>query len=175
MAHFWNIDAAGCWVATPVGDTPAVINNSVEFVKSDDIAARAVEHAYVRRLANPVETWALLCPPHSDVRVNGEFVPLGLTILSDRDELRMPAQSVRFFSTETLARVEAFPEDARGFCPRCKLALTPGSAAVRCPGSCGLWHHMSDEMPCWTYAPTCAGCEHNTAMDAGFKWTPEDL
>ena len=174
MAHFWDIDTAGCWVATPVGDTRAAIDISVELVKSDHIAAGAVEHARVWRLTNSPETWALVCPPYSDVRVNGERVPLGLTILSDRDELRIPGLPVRFFSTETLAYVEAFPESAGGFCPRCKQPIEPGSSAVRCPG-CRLWHHASDDLPCWTYAPVCAGCEHSTAMDACFKWTPEKL
>lgn len=150
MAHFWNRDAAGDWVATPVDAT------------------------LVRRVAGPQETWALLCPPSSDARVNGERVPLGLAILADRDELRITGHPVRFFSTETLAHVEVFPEGAGGFCPRCKQEITSGSVVVRCPG-CGLCHHASDELPCWTYAGTCAGCTQDTAMDAGFTWTPENL
>jgi hypothetical protein len=173
MAHVWNTDEAGCWVATPVGDALPLVNDAVKIVAAGHAAAATLEHAYLRRLAGALEAWAIVCPPQSDVRVNGERVPLGLAILSDRDELRVPGQPVRFFSTETIAHVEAFPEDAGGYCPRCKQPIEPESAVVRCPG-CGLWHHASDDLPCWSYSTTCAGCAHATAMDAGFKWTPED-
>ena len=158
MAHLWNIEDEGGWVAAPI-----------------DEAFALVEKVILTRLANPPETWALLCPPQSDVRLNGLPVPLGLAVLADRDELRIPGESARFFSTETLARVEACPDTAaHSFCPRCKQAIESGSAAVRCPG-CGLWHHSSDDLPCWSYAPTCAGCSQETALNAGFRWTPEEL
>jgi len=123
---------------------------------------------------NPADTWALLCGAKQPVRVNGLPVPLGLTVLSDRDEIRLPRFFARF-STETQAHVEPFPESAtRGFCPRCKQRIEAGTPAVCCP-SCGLWHHASADLPCWSYAPTCAACVQRTAMDAGFRWTPEDL
>ena len=80
-----------------------------------------------------------------------------------------------YFSTETLARIEPLSEeDATGCCPRCKQGLTAGQPAVKCPG-CGVWHHQSDELPCWTYAERCAICGGSTALDAGFSWTPEEL
>ena len=100
---------------------------------------------------------------------------LGIVALSDRDEIRPADGLPLFFSTETLARVEPFPASgARGFCPRCKQHIEPGTPAVRCPG-CSLWYHMSDEFPCWTYAPQCSACPQETALDADFRWTPEDL
>jgi hypothetical protein len=140
-----------------------------------DALALLDEAVFLGRLADSPETWAILCPPQSELRVNGEPVPLGVAVLADRDELRVPGHAARFFSTETLARVESFPESSGGgCCPRCKLTIEAGSPAVRCP-ACGLWHHSTDEMPCWIYAPTCAGCAQNTAPDAGFRWTPEDL
>jgi hypothetical protein len=104
-------------------------------------------------------------------------------ILSDRDELRWPvahdasgaAPHPLFFSTERLAAVAPYPAgDRRGSCPRCKQLLTVGDAAVRCP-SCGLWHHATDELPCWTYGEHCAACQQVTSLDAGFQWTPEEL
>jgi hypothetical protein len=133
----------------------------------------AASSVQLRRVANPPDTWALITSSPA-LRLNGAQVPLGLAILEDRDEIRLPAVHA-WFSTETQAQVEPFPPSAtRGFCPRCKQAIDPGSSAVRCPG-CGLWHHASDDLPCWTYAPTCAACAHTTDLDAGFRWTPEDL
>jgi hypothetical protein len=176
MAHFWSMDDSGRWLATQITRELA-LNDSLDVIEASVVCALPAEQALLRRLAHPPETWAVLCPPHSALRVNGELVPLGLTVLSDRDEISLPGQPVRFFSTETVAQVEPFPHDtASGCCPRCKLPIGAGSPAVRCP-SCGLWHHSSaeDEMPCWGYAPTCAGCSQPTALDAGFRWTPEDL
>ena len=175
MAHLWKMEDEGGWVATPVGDAFALLDDAAHLVEAGHSAAALIEHASLRRLANPPETWALLCAPQSDVRLNGLPVPLGLAVLADRDELRIPGHLVRFFSTESLAHVEACPDTtADSFCPRCKQAIEHGSAAVRCPG-CGLWHHASDDLPCWSYAPTCAGCSQDTALNAGFRWTPEEL
>ena len=175
MAHLWNQDDSGDWVATAVGEALASQSKALGAGVTSLDEVMAQEQALLRRLANPHETWAVLCPPRSDVRVNGEPVPLGLAILSDRDELRVPGRPVRYFSTETIARVERYPgTTGGGFCPRCKQPIESGSAAVRCP-ACGLWHHSAGELQCWTYGPTCAGCAQDTAMDAGFRWTPEDL
>src|SRR5688572_9497796 len=101
MAHLWKQDDLGKWVTTPVDD--------------DAIARWGVA---VMRIESPLETWALLVPPASLMRLNGEHVPLGFAVLSDRDELHLPGDSLRFFSSETLARVEPSPDDAGGFCPR---------------------------------------------------------
>jgi hypothetical protein len=162
MAHFWTTDEHGEFLPTRVDD--------------DGAATRDLDASVcLRRVATTPESWVLLCPAESGARVNGESVPLGLVVLSDRDELRLPGRPPRFFSTETLARVEPFPETLRGgYCPRCKQTIDCGSAAVRCP-SCGLWHHASGDLPCWTYAPTCAACAQDTDPDAGFRWTPGEL
>jgi hypothetical protein len=93
----------------------------------------------------------------------------------DRDEILLHGVGRCYFSTETLARIEPLSEEsATGCCPRCKQGMTAGEPAVRCPG-CGVWHHQSDELPCWTYAERCAICGGSTALDAGFSWTPEEL
>jgi hypothetical protein len=134
----------------------------------------AQEQILLLRLANPPETWALVGGPER-VRVNGSPLLLGLAVLDDRDELQVSAEHTLFFSTERIVKVEPYPNSgARGFCPRCKLSIESGSQAVRCP-RCSLWHHQGDEMPCWTYSATCAVCAQPTALDAGFRWTPEDL
>ena len=179
MAHLWKPNEAGCWMAIPLDDAPASVAAAPEqrlHVGGDD--AFAADGVSLKRFAGSPEAWAVLCPPSSALRVNGEPVPLGLAVLTDRDELRVAGHLARFFfSSETIAHVESFPEDRnRSFCcPRCKLAIEPGSPVVRCPG-CGLFHHSSDEMPCWGYASTCAGgCGQDTSSNAGFRWTPEDL
>jgi hypothetical protein len=175
MAHIWNIDKSGQWSATPAGDALELLDCARDLVAVSVDATRALENLHLRRLAHPPETWALLCTPQSDVRVNGMPVPLGLAILSDRDELRVPGTDPQFFCTESLPQVEPFPDSAgRGLCPRCKQSIDSGCSAVRCPG-CGLWHHATAELPCWTYSDTCAGCAQITSADAGFRWTPEDL
>jgi hypothetical protein len=129
------------------------------------------------------DTWALFAGPTARPLVNGLPSPIGLVILSDRDEIRWlsshdpsgsPAHPL-FFSTERLASIAPYPAgERRGLCPRCKQPLTPGDAAVRCPG-CGLWHHATDALKCWTYGEHCAACQQTTSLDAGFQWTPEDL
>jgi hypothetical protein len=158
MAHLWDLDEHNQLVAARVDDGALVFG-----------------HARLHSVAGPPDAWVLLCPVDAGVHVNGEPVPLGLVVLSDRDELRIPGQPPRFFSTETIACVELFPETTRGgCCPRCRQTIECGTSAVCCP-SCGLWHHASHELPCWTYAPTCAACAQDTSPDAGFRWTPEEL
>ena len=116
------------------------------------------------------ENWVLT----GDARVNGMPLLTGIRVLRDRDELEVNGVHA-FFSTETLALVEPMPRgDKRVFCPRCKQGIESESAAVRCP-RCRVWHHQSDDLPCWTYAERCALCDQPTALDAGYRWTPEEL
>ena len=119
--------------------------------------------------------WHLLAPPHREVWLNGLPVLAGVRTLCDRDEIRTDAGDTFFFSTEELAAVTALPAgDATIMCPRCRQQVETGTSAVRCP-QCNLWHHQSDTLPCWTYAPTCAMCPQPSALDAGFQWTPTEL
>ncbi len=160
MAHLWRERGPDGWAPTPlVGDRIGLGCSSA-----------------LRRLGDANgAAWMLLAAPAARVLVNGLPLAIGAVVLSDRDEIRLPSGSPLYFSTETLAVVAPFPESGpRGFCPRCKQSIAPGSPAVRCP-SCGLYHHSSEDLACWTYGPQCAGCSHDTALDAGFRWTPEDL
>jgi hypothetical protein len=71
--------------------------------------------------------------------------------------------------------VSPMPETPRGMmCPRCRQRIEKETLAVRCP-QCGLWHHQSEELPCWTYSSTCAMCPQPSALDAGYQWTPTEL
>ena len=108
----------------------------------------------------------------TEVRVNGIAVAGGLRVLADRDEVVVHGER-RYFSTEQLA--EAVPCPARNAaleCARCRQAIEAGSRAVRCP-RCGVWHHESVALPCWTYADTCAVCPQPTDLSTGYRWTPE--
>ncbi len=117
--------------------------------------------------------WALLCAG-ARVAVNGVPLELGLRVLRERDEIRI-GRSYLFFSEEEQAGVVSFPRDRERLrCARCRQWIEPEDMAVACPG-CGLWHHQGDKYACWIYEPTCAGCDQPTSLDAGLRWTPEDL
>lgn len=119
--------------------------------------------------------WLLLASRQSNVRINAVPLPLGLRLLSDRDEIQTAWGHHSFYSTEELAEAKSFPGAAQpAFCPRCRQEIERHSRAVRCPG-CGIWHHATDSLPCWSYSETCALCSQTTALDAGFRWTPEAL
>lgn len=122
------------------------------------------------------QRWVLLVAAASGMRVNGEPVVLGIRTLGDKDEIRMPGGVQTFFSIETLARVERFPGlgEQRCFCPRCKQAIVHGSLAIRCP-QCRVWHHHSEDLPCWSYGEHCAVCDQLSTLNADYRWTPEDL
>jgi len=120
------------------------------------------------------ESWALAADSGTAARINGALVVAGLGVLSDRDELRVNGSASMYFSTERLAVVEPFHGSGTPVCcGRCRQQLSEGDPAVRCPG-CGVWYNQSAEYPCWTYHDTCAFCPQPTALDAGFRWVPED-
>jgi hypothetical protein len=124
------------------------------------------------------DSWALLASLLARPLVNGLPIHHGIAVLSDRDEIRHAPgcdSTPVYFSTERLAVVVAYsPAGRLGLCPRCKQAIGPGEDAVRCPG-CGVWHHSTTALPCWTYGDQCAACDHPTSIEAGFRWTPEVL
>lgn len=160
MAHLWTEAESGEWTPSTLAGDARTLNRDVSLRRIDETVG---------------EHWALLSAPAARVFVNGFPVCLGTIVLADRDEIRVAGNPVLFYSTETLAAVEPFHASGlRGFCPRCKQSIESGSPAVRCP-SCGLWHHASADLPCWTYAPQCAACPHDTALGTGFRWTPEEL
>ncbi|MGB9620632.1 MAG: hypothetical protein ACPL7K_09490, partial [Armatimonadota bacterium] len=125
-----------------------------------------------RQIDGPV----LLSGPEAGVQVNGKPDRLGICVLQDRDELFFTDSRTRIYYTrETPASVTSFPGSDREIrCARCTAPLEPGNPSVRCPG-CGLWYHESEELPCWTYAQTCAECGALTSLDGSYTWTPEDL
>ena len=121
------------------------------------------------------EVWTLLVSRASEATVNGTPLLSGMRVLRDRDEIIVGGTDRLYFSTERLARVEPFPgADQPIVCPRCKQEIEKGMSSVRCPG-CGILHHQTEKLPCWTYNKFCTMCDQTTSLDGGFRWTPEDV
>ena len=122
------------------------------------------------------DKWMLFASGHqARVSVNGASLGIAMRCLTDKDEIHV-GDSIMFFSTEQLARVSSFPGIGKpAKCPRCKLEIRPGTPAVKCP-NCGVWHHQSEDSPCWTYAEKCAAfCDQPTSLEGSFRWVPEVL
>lgn len=177
MAHLWARDAGGAWAVLPLsGDEFDLVSLPVPSPASSRRPGGRRSGRLLRAMSEGAAgtEWVLVAPPEEQIAVNGLPLLAGIHSLGDRDEIGLAGESV-FFSTETLARIEAMPasQEVR-FCPRCKQAIEEASPAVRCP-QCGLWHHQSETLPCWLYSSTCAMCPQDTDLEAGFRWTPEDL
>lgn len=177
MAHLWIKDETDCWCVMPlVGEGFALSQNPPQRVQSVPDDVESVSPALLVRSRNGKPSpWLLIAGAGPEVRVNGDAVLLGVRVLADRDEIRVAGVGELFFSNESLAKVEDFegatPEI---FCPRCRQVVDEGVRAVKCP-QCGVWYHENEELNCWTYAETCALCPQSTDLEAGFRWTPEDL
>jgi hypothetical protein len=173
MAHLWFESAPGDWAVTPLSthcvDLRGLQRRSVP-VPADEPS----RSAWLIQEGKPGQKhWHLI--GNAQMSVNGVPLVGGLRVLSDRDEIRVAGVESWFFSTEELARVEPMPLPGKPIvCPRCRQHIDRDVLAVKCP-ACGLWHHQSDDLPCWTYAPTCALCPQPTPLDAGFQWTPVEL
>ena len=185
MAHLWLRDTDAVWAALPLDElSRGSRQESRQANCGVDLSVdppRAIDAAASHRrdcpcLLMPWESgWALLAWPEAGVRVNGKAVSIGIRLLRDRDEIRPAGRPPVYFSTERLAGVEQLPDGSEElFCARCRQRIEEGGEAVRCP-ACGIWLHESEELPCWTYASTCALCDQTTDLEAGFRWTPEDL
>jgi hypothetical protein len=167
VSHLWLQDSAGEW------STLSLDQEVVPMTKPDPGAADAPALIW-RREDDAGECWVLLACDEADARVNGLPLVGGLRVLADRDEIQITGGPACFFSTERPAEVVSFDREADPSCPRCTQRIERKTGAVQCP-SCGVWHHQSDRLPCWTYAPHCAICDQPTELDAGFRWTPEGL
>lgn len=117
--------------------------------------------------------WVLLAGAATRVRVNG-LPTAGIRVLKDRDEIRVWAHGdhIVFFSTEQTASILPYAGPEGAACPRCRQVFELGVPAVECP-HCGVWHHETEQSPCWTYTTACAVCSKETCLDAGYDWRPE--
>jgi hypothetical protein len=177
MAHLWMWQESLEWVNVPL-EAEAY---DMESRPPRPIGAGTVTQQGARRVAlvsvaprGPAGSWVLVGRPGALIMVNGLPLLGGIRALRDRDEVRGPGPEHWFFSSELLARVEAFPGPGQVPCPRCRQPIEPQTPAVRCP-DCRLWHHQTEALPCWTYGETCAQCHQATALDAGYRWTPAEV
>jgi len=173
MAHLWLKDEANQWSPVPLDHDAVTLNGgAVQHFRQDD---RRSSNVLVRTSGPHGFSWVLIAGEKSNVSINGMRLLTGIRVVSDRDEIRIANADTMYFSTETLAAISDFPgADQPFFCPRCKQEIKRDTAAVQCPG-CSVWHHQSGELKCWTYMEACAMCAHPTDMEAGFRWTPEEL
>jgi len=176
MAHLWVATEKNQWAILPLGDeTFTLTENPPRPVRPTAGGEAWAGVLLVRSHATDGAGWVLLARPGSRVFVNGFPLATGMRVLSDRDEIRVPEVGSVYFSTERLARIDEFcSSDQALFCPRCKQEIQKGTLAVKCPG-CGVWHHESDELNCWSYSEVCALCAQSTDLNSGFRWTPEHL
>lgn len=174
MAHLWKRDVDGSWAVVPLAHSYYTLAQEVSAVPRHEALPAACAAARLVRVSGPERRppWALLAPPSARITVNDQPLILGLRLLRDKDKLISGSRWCYYFSTEELARPEAFPGLPRPItCPRCVRTLEPGDRAVCCPG-CGTWHHSTDDYPCWTFAPTCSNCDQRTDATDTFAWSP---
>jgi hypothetical protein len=180
MPCIW-IREDSAWAAYRLTDKPVELSGSkLAELPSDPEPGGATdeERATFFRVAGDglADKWALVWGRKRSVRLNGLDLPTGVRILADRDEIKVDDNDPVVFTVETQASVESFPGSENEIrCPRCLKPIEAGSAAIRCP-SCSLWFHCGEEKEknCWAYSPECT-CGRSTDMEAGFRWTPEEV
>jgi hypothetical protein len=176
MAHLWVKNATEQWAVLPLEETAFTLTaNPPHSIGSLVEENNVLANVLLLRTAEAERTWVLVAGSGTGVSVNGMPLVTGIRVVGDRDEIRVPGSGSFYFSTETLARVEEFvAAEQTLFCPRCKQAIEAGAAAVKCPG-CGVWHHQTEDLNCWTYSDICALCTNKTDLNGSFRWTPEEL
>jgi predicted RNA-binding Zn-ribbon protein involved in translation (DUF1610 family) len=175
MAHLWVQDDANAWGWFPLAAEVLSLPDALPTAGPRTQDGQAGHEAILMRSPGAGATRWVLLAASQGVLVNGLPLHTGIRVLSDRDEICLGAAGAVYFSTETLATVEVFPGSEQPvYCPRCKQEIAPGSNAVKCP-QCGVWHHQSEELPCWTYSPRCALCDQPTELGGSYRWSPEEL
>ncbi|HLA13262.1 MAG TPA: hypothetical protein VJ023_21960 [Pyrinomonadaceae bacterium] len=168
MPHLWIRDETDQWAVFQLRLEEYELR---ELLKGADSSGTAVSMVRTHRDEN--EDWHLLAPRGAPVSVNGLPLMEGLRTLRDRDQIVF-ADRAAYFSTEERARRVSFSGGERKlFCARCRQELVPGVIAVKCP-QCNVWHHQTDEFPCWTYSAHCGLCSQLTDLEAGYRWQPTD-
>lgn len=171
MSHIWIKDETDEWAVFQLLSDELCLNELLQ--SSGAQAGPGNTVAIVRTQQDETDQWHLLATSAARVRINGLPLLAGLRTLRDRDQISIGEGSA-YFSIEERAHCVAFPgADRKLFCARCRQELLQGVTAVRCP-QCNVWHHQTDELPCWTYAAHCGLCAQPTDLEAGYRWRPED-
>lgn len=175
MAHLWLKTESEQWAVMPLEADGFVLTTNPPRALRNKADESVSSVLLLREQREEEDAWVLICGRERDVRVNGVALLLGVRVVGHRDEISVDGGRKFYFSTETLARIETFPGALQTlYCPRCKQSVEREAPAVRCP-QCRVWYHQSEELPCWSYSETCALCPQPTALDAGFRWTPEGV
>lgn len=180
MASIWTLEGGGnnLWAVHSLDAEYYFVSKKGQPLMDDQCYGEYCKALICRVNRQITERWALICKPQSGIRINGVPVLLGIRVLEDRDEIRFPGWDSQrvFFSTERLAEVQPFPGSEHPmYCPRCHQVMEAGTPSVQCPNpKCGVWYHES-ESKCWTYSKTCALCDQQTDLDAGYRWSPMEL
>jgi hypothetical protein len=176
MSHLWIKDDTQGWSVLQLQQTAiALTAQGPQFIEDLAEARGFPKDILLMPIGGADGSWVLIASASTDVSVNGLPLVTGIRVLADQDEIRVSSLESYFYSTESLARVQAFHASEQTlFCPRCKQEITEGECAVRCPG-CRVWHHETEDLNCWTYSEGCALCAHPTEISGTFRWTPEDL
>lgn len=114
------------------------------------------------------ERWCIVSS-NPQARVNGAEIPLGIRVLSHRDEIRV-GDEVFLFSTEKLPGIEPAPSNDL-ICGRCRKPIEKKTSIVVCP-QCGTSCHQTDKFPCFTYNSTCPHCDQETDLNGRFRFHP---
>lgn len=171
------------WVVVPLDAERFALapgeGNSVDGVRvARTLANGAAAELHHVRSDETGDAWVVvsnLARP-GELSINGQPVPLGISVLRDRDEIRIGRRARAWLSLERLAEILPYPRADAPRCPRCQTAIAEQSPAVRCPNPrCAIWHHESGLFPCWSYDTRCALCDQPTALDPAFRWSPEEL
>lgn len=173
---------AHCWVQKTELDRPPIGAAAAWDILSLDAEAAvplpssaAAAALLLRSRSSDGDLWLLLALAPGRVALNGVPLQSGIRVLTDQDEISLGAAGRMFFSTERLAAIQPCTSthpDLR--CARCRRPIPLQSDAVACP-NCNVWHHQTERLPCWTYAPGCALCGHASELNGVYRWTPEVL
>jgi hypothetical protein len=177
MAQLFLLDAESRWAVLPLA-APGVLLTADGPEPAGPARTAEEASAELIPLAPDGKEWALLGSAVA-CHVNGEPLNHHLKALSHMDEIRVTGKRY-FFSDEKLVRKQPFPQAAKApICPRCQLPIQQGQNSVVCP-VCGTAYHEIEPgetdgpRQCWTYGK-CLFDSTPGVLDAGFRWTPEEL
>src|SRR5688572_30445711 len=122
MAHLWVKGTSNEWIIKPLACDYEMLyaNLRDRSYKHDERDPGEESVALMRVVGTNTEVWILMAGRDADIRVNGSLAAGGLRVLCDRDEIVIRGER-RYFSTETLARIEPLPHLASPpTCPRCQ-------------------------------------------------------
>jgi len=177
VTHLWLQSEIQAWNASELAGADLRLKQVLtEALGEDSVVSQVSAKVHLVRTGQENQCeWVILAAPEGNISINGFPLLLGMKVLRDRDEIRWSPNGFAYFSTEELAAVVNLPQGGRKImCPRCKQEIIPETAAVRCP-RCGVWHHQSDQLPCYTYSECCATCSRQTSLAAGYDWVPEAM